>query len=157
MLPPRSGRAAMAGVMRLLDAGVVPDGAGVADALPRALRLIEPMARRVGLVVVVSDFQDVDGLKSPLAALAARHSVLAVEVRDRHELDLPVTGRLAVVDPESGRHVEVDVDERVRKRFAQNVHDERERLTKLLRGLGVEHVALRTDEPWLVSLGRVLD
>ncbi|WP_205697097.1 DUF58 domain-containing protein [Conexibacter sp. SYSU D00693] len=156
VLPARGGREALAGLLQLLDAGVVPDGAGRADALGDALRRVAVRARRPGLVCVVSDFAQPAALRAPLAALARRHALLAVEVRDPRELELPVRGRLAVVDPETGEHHEVLVDDGVRERFAAAAAAERREVADLLRALGASHVALDTDGQWLTALGRGL-
>jgi len=45
------------------------------------------LARARGLVVVISDFRDQEEWTRPLGALRARHSVLAIEVRDPREID----------------------------------------------------------------------
>ena len=53
------------------------------------------------LIVVISDFIGPTDWARPIAALATRHTVMAVEVRDPREQELPAVGRLAMVDPES--------------------------------------------------------
>ena len=91
-----AGRPSPAGIGPLPMRGSAEPGA-LARALVRAGRV----ARRPGLVVVVSDFRE-DGWRGPLATLAARHSIVAVEVRDPREAELPRAGQLALVDPETG-------------------------------------------------------
>jgi len=156
VLPARGGRAALVALGRVVEEGVVPDGAGRPDALADALARLGVLARRPGLVAIVSDFPAGPALRGPLAAVAARHSVLAVEVRDRHELDLPAAGRLALVDPETGEHHEVEVDAAVRARFAARVREERDDVAALLRGAGAEHLVLGTGGDWLLALGKAL-
>ena len=91
---------------------------------------------------VISDFRDQEGWAGPLGALRARHSVLAIEVADPREDEMPDVGRLAVVDPETGRLLEVDTSRRgLRERFAALERERRERLVGELRRLRVEHVA----------------
>ena len=68
------------------------------------------MAKASGLVVVISDFRDEDDWQRPLRRLSLHHSTVAVEVSDPRERELPAVGRLAVVDPETGRVVEVDTN-----------------------------------------------
>ena len=64
MLPPRGGRHAQVAIERALAEGVAPDETG-GDALARALNRAGRVARRPGLVVVVSDFRE-DGWRGPL-------------------------------------------------------------------------------------------
>ena len=62
----------------------------------------------------------------PLRALAARHSLAAVEVRDPREATLPAGGRLRLVDPETGVQVEADTrDRRLRERYAAREREAR--------------------------------
>jgi uncharacterized protein (DUF58 family) len=83
--------------------------------------------------------------------------VLAIEIGDPREAEVPAVGRLAVVDPESGARVEVDTSRpRVRERFAALEAERRATLHRELRRLRVDHVALSTEGDWLLQLGRGL-
>ncbi len=83
--------------------------------------------------------------------------MVAVEVGDPAEASLPAVGRLALVDPETGELVRVDSSSsRLRERFAALERERREVVAGELRRLGVHHIALSTDQDWLVELGRRL-
>ncbi len=104
---------------------------------------------RPGLRVVVSDFQD-DGWADPLRRLAARHEVLAVEVLDPRELELPEVGILTLVDPETGRRREVQTASRkLRRRYAEAMTAHRHQTTQAMRAAGAAHLVLRTDTDWV--------
>ena len=157
VLKPRGARAGLVALRRALAEGVAPDGRSdphaVADALARVARL----ARQPGLVVVISDFRDQDGWERPLGSLRVRHSVLAVEVRDPREGELPSVGHLAVVDPETGARLEVNTaSAKVRRRFAELERERREAVARELRRLRVRQVSLSTEDDWLLELGRQL-
>jgi uncharacterized protein (DUF58 family) len=157
LLRPRASKPGVAAVLRALEEGVAPDGRGEPDALARALTHIRKVAVQSGLVAVVSDFRDQDRWTRPLGALAARHSVVAVEVRDTREGDVPPVGRIAVIDPETGERTEVDTSRpRVRERFAAIEAEGRAAVAADLRRLRVEHVVLSTGGEWLPELGRRL-
>ena len=157
MLPPRGGRHAQVMIERALAEGVEPDHGVVAGGLSRALVRAGRVARRPGLVVVVSDFRE-DGWRAPLAALSARHSVVAVEIRDPREAALPQAGMLALVDPETGTLVEVDSSRaRVRERYAALEAERREEVAAGLRAARADHIVLDTSQDWLRELGRGLD
>jgi hypothetical protein len=156
LLPPRGGRGARIGLRRALGEGVAPDGA-TGEPLDPALLRIGRLARPRSLVVVVSDFAGPPDWARSLAALCARHTVMAVEVYDPRERALPAVGRMAMVDPESGHCIEVDTsDRRLRERFAQTVGEERAAVRSALRRAGAEHVALSTAGAWARELGRRL-
>jgi uncharacterized protein (DUF58 family) len=106
-------------------------------------------------VVVLSDFLVPAGWERPLATLAVRHDVLAVEVLDPRELELPAVGLLTLVDPETGRHVEVQTSrKRVRERYAAAASAQRDDIATALRRAGVEHLQLRTDRDWVLDMVR---
>jgi uncharacterized protein (DUF58 family) len=155
-LPPRGGPHAKIGLKRLLAEGVAVDGAadrGLSPVLHKAGKL----ARQPGLVVVVSDFRGELDWQRPLRALGARHRVLAVEIRDPREERLEPVGRLALVDPESGRLIEVDTSRRgLRERFAAAAAEERAAVAAELRKARAQHVVLSTSGDWLKTLGRAL-
>lgn len=155
--PPRGSKAGLVALRRTLNAGVARDGVADPHALADALGRVGRVARLPGLVVVVSDFRDQRDWARPLGVLRSRHAVLAVEVHDPREASIPPVGRIAVVDPETGRRVEVDTSRpRVREKFAAIEAERRETLASELRRLRVDHAALSTDEDWLLQLGRRL-
>lgn len=155
VIPPRGGRGAAVTLERAARAGVVADGHGDRDALERGLVRLGRIARQPGLVAVVSDFRGQPELERGLRALAARHSVAAIEVRDPREASLPAVGRLALVDPETGAQVEVDTrSARLRDRYAERERADREGVRVELRRAGVDHLVLDTDGPWLRALGQ---
>ena len=157
LLAPRGARPGMVALRGALAEGVAADGAQDPDALAEALRRVGRLAGQPGFVVAVSDFRDQHGWESALGALRARHSVLAAEIGDPREAQLPAVGRLTLVDPETGARVEVDTSRRrVRQRFAELERERRERVATELRRLRVAHLTLSTDDDWLVELGRQL-
>jgi uncharacterized protein (DUF58 family) len=157
LLRPRASKPGVAAVRRALQEGVAPDGRGEPDPLARALTHIRKVAVQAGFVAVVSDFRDQENWTRPLGALAARHSVVAVEVRDPREGHVPPIGRIAVIDPETGERTEVDTSRpRVRERFAAIEAEGRAAVAADLRRLRVEHVVLSTEGDWLPELGRRL-
>jgi uncharacterized protein (DUF58 family) len=157
LLPPRGSKAGLVALRRALGEGVAADGHHAPDALADALGRIGRVATQPGLVVVISDFRDQHGWERALGSLRARHAVLAVEVHDPREATVPPVGRIAVVDPETGRRLEVDTSRpRVRERFEALEAERRTTLASELRRLRVDHAPLRTDEDWLLQLGRRL-
>jgi uncharacterized protein (DUF58 family) len=157
LLPPRGSKAGVVALRRALADGVSVDGHHAPDALADALGRIGRVARQPGLVVVVSDFREQHGWTRAMGNLRARHAVLAVEVHDPREASLPPVGRIAVVDPETGKRLEVDTSRpRVRERFEALEAERRATLASELRRLRVDHAPLSTDEDWLLQLGRRL-
>jgi uncharacterized protein (DUF58 family) len=150
---PRQGRPALIDALRLLRE-LPAEGSG---SLSAALELADHVARQRALVIVVSDFRGPVDWRPPLLRLAGRHTVLAVEVRDRREQELADVGELRLVDPETGRQLRVDTSDRdLRDRFAAAAADERHALSTLLASAGVRHLALSTEGDWLRPLAAFL-
>ncbi len=158
LLPPRGGRRALVSLQRVLAEGVAVDGhAPDGDALGAGLRRIGRLARGRGLVVVVSDFRAPLEWTRALAGVAARHDVVAAEVLDPRETELPEAGRLVLADPETGARVEADSSSaELRRRFAAAELARRDELRAALRRARVRHLEVTTDGDWLRSLGRGL-
>ena len=157
VLPPRGAKPGLVALRRLLAEGVAPDGQHDADGLATALQRVSRMARQPGLVVAISDFRDQHHWQRPMGALRMRHSVIAMEIVDPREAEVPAVGHLALIDPETGARVEVDTsNRRVRERFAELERQRRQELARELRRLRIDHVTLATDQDWLLTLGRHL-
>ncbi|HEY6748549.1 MAG TPA: DUF58 domain-containing protein [Mycobacteriales bacterium] len=155
-LPARSGRPALLGLVRsLLTAPRAEPGADVLP-LVAGLDTVDRQHRRRGFRVVVSDFLEPGQDWEPaLRRLASRHQVLAVEVVDPRELELPDVGLLALVDPETGRRREVWTGRRaLRTRYAEAAAEHRLAVRTALRRAGADHLVLRTDRDWVRDLAR---
>ena len=156
-LPARSGRLAALALLHVLQTTRPGDGAG--PTLQAGLEALVTPPRRRGLVVVVSDLQSPPQLPwiRPLRQLAQRHDVVVVEVVDPRELELPAAGVLRLVDPESGRHLEVQTgDRRLRERYAAAATARRAEHAEAVRSAGAGHLLLRTDRDWLPLLAGFL-
>lgn len=128
------------------------DGSGVTD-LTEGLARVAALSRRRGLLAVVSDFQVAPGWEQSLAMAAQRHEVLAIQVTDPRERELPDVGLISVRDPATGVEREIDTGRsRVRQAFARAAEEQQERLASAFRAAGVDHLELSTGRPWLDDL-----
>jgi uncharacterized protein (DUF58 family) len=151
-VPPRQGRVGLVGLLAALRNEDEPGAVG-ATSLGEALARAGSVARQRALVVVVSDFRGPFDWRRPMLELAGGHDLLAVEIRDPREQELPNAGELWLVDPETGRQLRVDTrDAKLRARFAAAAAEERSGLARTLASLGVRHVVLSTSGDWLRSL-----
>lgn len=162
-MPARSGRPALYGLLHsLLDAPRARPSPG-APTLAEGIDVLASAKRRRGMRVVVSDFldpaPDLDPAaerpwERPLRRLAARHQVLAVEVIDPRELELPDVGLITLTDPETGRTREIHLSPRVRHAYAHAAAAQRQATAAALRRCGVAHLVLRTDRDWVIDIAQ---
>ena len=150
--PPRQGRAGLIGLLSALRDEPASSRVGETS-LGEAATRTAALARQPSLVVIVSDFRGPLDWRKPLLELAGRHDVVAVEIRDPREQELPNAGELWLVDPETGRQLRVDTrSPKLRARFAHAAAEERGRLAGMLVSVGVRHIVLSTSGDWLRPL-----
>ena len=106
VVPPKGSRKHFLRILHDIAEYPVDDGAGVTD-LGAALLRTSGIAKRRGLVVVISDFLVSPGWERSMQVLAQRHDVLAVQVTDPREFELPNVGVVVVRDPAGGGEREI--------------------------------------------------
>ena len=149
LLRPRQGRVGLLGVLLTVRREPETERVGPTS-IGTALMQVARVARQRSLAVVVSDFRGPRDWRSAMIRIAARHAVVAVEIRDPREQELPNVGHIWLVDPETGRKLHVDTAKRkLRERFADAAAEERAGLGRELAGLGVPHLVLSTSGDWL--------
>jgi uncharacterized protein (DUF58 family) len=127
---------------------------GVRGDLAAALEQLSRPPRRRGLAVVISDFLGGTEWQRPLRALSARHSLIAIEIVDPRDIDLPDVGTVVLADPETGKQREVHASALLRKEFGAAAHAHRLEVAKELRRAGAAHLVLRTDSDWIADMVR---
>jgi uncharacterized protein (DUF58 family) len=152
-LPARPGRVEAQGLLKAIANTQVQPGRADLGAL---IDMLNRPPRRRGVAVVVSDFlAPVAQWERPLRKLGVRQDLLAVEIVDPRELELPDVGVISFVDPESGATHEVQTaDPRLRQRYAAAAAAQRAAIAEALRGAGASHLRLRTDTDWLLDIVR---
>jgi uncharacterized protein (DUF58 family) len=151
-IPARGGNAHARYVMDTIAAVPRADEGQRGD-LGAMLEQLRRPPRRRGLVAIVSDFLGDADWERPLRGLSERHQLLAVEVVDPRELELPAAGLMTFVDPESGDQLEVQTSNaELRRRYAEAAAQQRAQIATMLRHAGAAHLQLRTDRDWLTDI-----
>jgi len=87
-----------------------------------------------------------------------RHDVVAVQITDRYELELPALGRLVLKDAETGEVVEINTgDARKRSSFIQRQARALADTARLFRSAGIDSIQLRTDQPYGAGLAKFFE
>jgi len=87
-----------------------------------------------------------------------RHDVVAVQITDPRELELPALGRLVFEDAETGEIVEVNTsDSRRRAAFAERQAKAQSDLARVFRTAGIDAIQLRTDQPYTFTLAKFFE
>jgi len=152
LIPPAAGQTALLRVLDRMRRQPRQAPTGRTD-LTAALERVGAVARRRGLLLVISDFMVEPGWEPVLGRLAARHEVIAVRLGDPGERALPDVGVATFEDPETGQQLTVDTgDARLRERFrAAAAAADQARIAALGRR-GVEVLTLGTEAEILPAL-----
>ena len=120
------------------------------------------------IMVLVSDFlspsattpsaSDKRGFQTAIKQANRRHDLVAVQVTDRFEMELPNLGRLIFEDAESGEVVEINTgNDSTRNAFSLRQWRNQEELARMFRSAGVDAIQLSTDQPYGAALGRFFE
>jgi uncharacterized protein (DUF58 family) len=166
-LPPKKGRRH---VLRVVRDIMYHTPAGRGTGTVKALDVINHVLHRRAIVFLISDFQ---GSGAPAAGNATaddagraalrramrqtnrRHDLVAVQIEDPREKELPDVGILALEDAETGEIIELDTSSAaVRKRFKELAAERGRQLVSDLSSEGVDTLQLQTDQPYMPALQR---
>jgi uncharacterized protein (DUF58 family) len=150
-LPARKGGSHTLRIVRdILDKQAVSPRTDLTPALDLALQRIPHRA----LVVVVSDFlTQNESWERSLRSLATKHDVVAAQIIDPREVELPDAGRVALEDPETGEQYVLNTSSpSVRRLYAERLKSLRDGLAQRLKKNGIERIDVRTDQDYAPAL-----
>ena len=103
--------------------------------------------KRRSLIFIISDFISEPGWDRPLTLMNRKHDVLAVQLWDPREVELPDIGLMLMEDAETGEQIYVDThDKKFRKRFAEAAQKRQAGMTASFKRAGVDALSLSTEE-----------
>ncbi|WP_134428759.1 DUF58 domain-containing protein [Mycobacterium ulcerans] len=152
-VPARSGRQHLQTMLRTI-ATTPKAPVGVRGDLAVAIDALRRPERRRGMAVIISDFLGPINWMRPLRAISARHEVLAIEVLDPRDVELPDIGDVVLQDAETGVTREFTIDAQLQNDFARAVAAHRADVVRTIRGCGAPVMSLRTDRDWIADIVR---
>jgi uncharacterized protein (DUF58 family) len=140
-VPPRKGARHALRVIRDLFV-IRPEHAGTD--LAAGLDFVNRVTRRRVLLFLFSDFLTA-GYEKALERTGHRHDVVAVQISDPRERELPAVGLVEMQDAETGERLVVDTSSRhFRDAFRERVAQRREAFTQLARGHRIDVLDVST-------------
>lgn len=104
---------------------------------------------------IISDFIDKDFKKS-LTIANRKHDVVALQIYDKREMELPSVGLIRMKDAESGEDIWIDTSSaKVRNLYHKNWKERQEKVKQTLSQCGVDSVAISTDEDYVKALMKI--
>ena len=150
-VPPRKGKRHVLRVVRdILHFQPKQSGTNIETALSFVDRVLKPHS----VVFLISDFKDT-GYEKQLRLSSKRHSLIAITLQDRREVELPDVGLIELEDAESGERIIVDTrSEAARRLYTElNQRADAER-RQIFRASQVDSIHIRTDESYVKPLIR---
>jgi uncharacterized protein (DUF58 family) len=149
-LPPKKG---VGHALRLIREVLHCEPAGHRTSLKAPIRLLKNAVRKRSLVFLISDFLFREDLADDLRVVNRQHDLVAIQVSDPAELSLPAVGHVRLEDPETGEQVEINTSSpRVRAAYLAESRRWQEEIDRHFKRLGIDKLALRTDEEYLPVL-----
>ena len=179
-IPPRKGRSH---VLRVIREVLFFDPQRRGTDLVKALEFMGEVLPHKAIAVVISDFilsvaatpsspnprlpsrgderaaaTLPQSVQTALRIANRRHDVVAVQITDRYETELPALGRLTLEDAETGEILEINTgSDGSRDAFALRQQKQLGELARQFRSSGIDSIQLRTNEAYSAVLGRFFE
>jgi uncharacterized protein (DUF58 family) len=152
-LPPEKGRRHLLRMIReILVTKPINPGTSVAAACDFLVKTL----RRKSLLFIISDFCSAP-LDKPIGKLTKKHETLALRVIDPVEIHLPKSGRVVMIDPETGFQTLVNTENsNLRMAYSKLISRQSEGLLGIFKKYGIDSVDLTTSEDPLRALHQLL-
>ena len=148
-IPPKKGKSH---ILRIIRELLNYEPAQSPTDIGEALRYLTNAIKKKCTAFMISDFVD-SNFEQALKIAANKHDVVALQVIDRGESQLPDLGLVQLKDPETGRIFLADTsDKAVRQAHARWWFEQRSRNEEIFNKAGVDVAQLYTDKDYVTPL-----
>ena len=145
-IPPRKGKQHVLRVIREILYFKPEDSS---TDLNVALEYLSRVIKRRSIVFLISDFLTEDYEKS-LQVANKKHDIIAIDIIDPREVELPGVGFLELEDAETGETIIVDTSSpAIRGSFYSQSKEERDRREEFFKSIGVDNINIHTDHSYV--------
>ena len=114
-----------------------------------ALEYLSRVIKRRSIVFLISDFLTEEYEKS-LQIANKKHDIIAIDIIDPREVEIPSVGLLELEDAETGETIMIDTSNpAVRGSFYSQSKTERETREKFFKSIGVDNINIYTDKSYV--------
>lgn len=118
-----------------------------------ALKYLTNVIKKKCTTFMISDFVDTKDYDSALTIANRKHDIVALQVYDKLETELPSVGLMKVLDAETGTDRWIDTSSRkVRQVYKDAWIKQQENIQRLFNRSKVDSVSVRTDEDYVKAL-----
>lgn len=148
-IPPKKGKSHILRIIReLLEFTPQHNKTNITE----ALRYMANVIKKKSICFVISDFRDAN-FEDALKLTNKKHDVVALQIYDHRETELPDLGLLELQDAESGKVMIVDTSNAsVRALYKKNWEMNDRKLKEVFAKSGVDQAKVRTDQSYVQPL-----
>ena len=149
-ITPKKGRKHILFLIReLLDFQPQNTGTDIAA----AVRYFSDALKRRCTMFLISDFIDDSDYRKPLTVAVSRHDVMAIQVYDKRDSEMPNVGLMRIQDLETGMTRWIDTgSSKTRKAYGKWWSSRQQKMSEALRSNRVDYVSVATDEDYVKAL-----
>lgn len=149
-IPPKKGRKHILYIIReLLD--FEPETTKTDMAC--ALKFMTSVIKKRCTAFMISDFIDDGDIQDAFTIANRKHDLVAVQVYDRRDADLPDMGLVKMCDAETGQRIIVDTSsDSVRVKYRMAWSERQFRMRQILRKAGINGVSMESDDDYVKML-----
>lgn len=149
-IPPKKGKKHILLIIReLLDFTPQSRGTDIAA----AVEYFADALKRRCTTFLISDFIDKSDYRKALSVACNRHEVMALQIYDRRDAELPDVGLVRMRDLETGELAWVDTSKKsARQAYSRQWYDRQQAMAQTMRRARVDFASIATDEDYVKSL-----
>lgn len=121
--------------------------------ISEALRFMTNALKKRCTAFVISDFIDTKDFKTDLTIANRKHDLVAIQVYDRRETELPPVGLIRIKDAETGEEMKIDAGSgKIREAYRRWWLESEARLNDTFKKSKVDAVSISTEDDYVKAL-----
>ncbi len=148
-IPPKKGRSHVFRIIREL-LFFKPTSKGTS--IETALEFLNNVQKKKSISFLISDFMD-EGYEKGLQIVSKKHDLIAVDLYDKREKELPERGLYEFYDNETGKKILIDLSSNINRGIIEsNINRKAVRKSRLFRKNRIENISMDINQPYIKPL-----
>jgi len=120
--------------------------------LESAIKRIWTISKKKSVIFILSDFMT-EGYEHSLKILANKHDVIALKINDPAEIELPSSGLMHFIDPETGEQLTVNTfSSKLRDLYGSLMSEREQKLFDEFKKMNIDLLNVYTDKPYIYDM-----
>lgn len=149
-IPPKKGRKHILYIIREL---INFEAEKTSTDISMALKYLTNVLKKRCTTFLISDFIDTNNYENALTIANRKHDIVALQIYDQRETELPKVGLMKILDAETGQEQWIDTSSRKVRDLYQNWWNKRQGdMLNSFKKCRVDNISVRTDEDYVRAL-----